>query len=157
MIELWGRKNAYNVQKVLWILGELALDYRHYDLGSDTGDLETPDFLALNPHARIPVMRDAGAVVWESNTILRYLAARYSGGDLWRQDPFERSLAERWMDWELSKLQPDFIELFWGFFRTSSCSTRTCSGSHTLPGTISRSAIFPVPSACTVISKWDSR
>jgi glutathione S-transferase len=118
MIELWGRKNAYNVQKVLWILGELALDYRHYDLGSDTGDLETPDFLALNPHARIPVMRDAGAVVWESNTILRYLAARYSGGDLWRQDPFERSLAERWMDWELSKLQPDFIELFWGFFRT---------------------------------------
>lgn len=122
MIELWGRKNAYNVQKVLWILGELALDYRHYDLGSDTGDLETPDFLALNPHARIPVMRDAGAVVWESNTILRYLAARYSGGDLWRQDPFERSLAERWMDWELSKLQPDFIELFWGFFRTPDAS-----------------------------------
>ena len=122
MIELWGRKNAYNVQKVLWILGELALDYRHYDLGSDIGDLETPDFLALNPHARIPVMRDAGAVVWESNTILRYLAARYSAGDLWRQDPFERSLAERWMDWELSKLQPDFIELFWGYFRTPEAS-----------------------------------
>jgi len=118
MIELWGRKNAYNVQKVVWILGELALDYRHYDVGSNSGDLETPEFLALNPHARIPMIRDAGAVVWESNTIVRYLASRYSNAELWRQDPFERSLAERWMDWELCKLQPDFIELFWGYYRT---------------------------------------
>jgi len=118
MIELWGRKNAYNVQKVLWILAELELEYRHYEVGSNPGDLETPEFLALNPHARIPLLRDAGAVVWESNTIVRYLAARYSANGLWRHDPFERSQAERWMDWELARLQPDFIDLFWGFYRT---------------------------------------
>ena len=118
MLELWGRKNAYNVQKVLWILAELDLDFHHHDVGSNVGDLETPEFLALNPHARIPMIRDAGEVVWESNTIVRYLAARYADNSLWQQDPLERSRAERWMDWELSRLQPDFIDLFWGYYRT---------------------------------------
>ncbi|MCP4391087.1 MAG: glutathione S-transferase family protein [Gammaproteobacteria bacterium] len=118
MIEFWGRKNAYNVQKVSWMLAELELDYRHHDVGSNPGDLETSEMLALNPHARVPLIRDDGAVIWESNTIVRYLAARYGEADLCPRDPFERSLAERWMDWELSKLQPDFLELFWGYYRT---------------------------------------
>jgi glutathione S-transferase len=118
MIEFWGRKNAYNVQKVSWMLAELGLDYRHYDVGSSPGDLDTPEMLALNPHARIPLIRDHGAVVWESNTIVRYLAARYGEAELYPPEPLQRSLAERWMDWELSKLQPDFIELFWGYYRT---------------------------------------
>ena len=118
MLELWGRKNAYNVLKVLWMLAELGLEYRHYDVGSRPGELETAEFLALNPHARIPVIRDAGNVVWESNTILRYLAASYEDAGLWFSNPAERAQAEGWMDWELCKLQPDFIELFWGFYRT---------------------------------------
>ena len=118
MLELWGRKNAYNVQKTLWVLAELELETVHYDIGSTPGDLETPEFLALNPHARIPLLRDDGAIVWESNSIVRYLAARYSAGRLWSEDALERSYAERWMDWELSKLQPDFFDLFWGYYRT---------------------------------------
>jgi len=118
MLELWGRKNAYNVQKTLWVLAELELEYVHYDVGSTAGDLETPEFLALNPHARIPLLTDDGAIVWESNSIVRYLAARYAAGSLWPEDALERSYAERWMDWELSKLQPDFFDLFWGYYRT---------------------------------------
>lgn len=118
MIELWGRKNAYNVQKASWMLAELELTYSHRDVGSRPGDLETPEFLALNPHARIPVLVDEGNVVWESNSIVRYLAARYSRGELWPESPWERACAERWMDWELSKLQEDFIALFWGYYRT---------------------------------------
>ena len=118
MLELWGRKNAYNVQKALWVLAELELEYVYHDVGSTPGDLQTPEFLALNPHARIPLIRDDGAVVWESNSIVRYLAARYGAGSLWSEDALERSYAERWMDWELSKLQPDFIDLFWGYYRT---------------------------------------
>lgn len=117
-LQLWGRANAYNVQKVLWMLRELNLEFEHHDIGSHPGDLETAAFLELNPHARIPVIRDGDEVVWESNSILRYLAAGYSAGELWPQDAFARSLAERWMDWELSKLQPDFIQLFWGYYRT---------------------------------------
>lgn len=118
MIELWGRRNAYNVQKVTWILAELGLEYRHVDVGSNPGDLETREFLELNPHARIPVVRDGDEVLWESNTIVRYLAARYGEASLCPQDPIARARVERWMDWELSKLQPDFIELFWSYYRT---------------------------------------
>ena len=118
MIEIWGRANAYNVQKALWMLRELELEFVHHDLGSVAGELETGAFLRLNPHARIPVIRDGDSVVWESNTILRYLGARYDAGGLWPQDAYRRSLAERWMDWELATLQPDFIDLFWGYYRT---------------------------------------
>jgi len=118
MLELWGRKNAYNVQKAVWALAELQLDYVHHDVGSASGDLTSPQFLALNPHARIPVLTDNDAVVWESNTIVRYLAAAYGSASLWTGDALERSCAERWMDWELTKLQPDFIALFWGYYRT---------------------------------------
>lgn len=118
MIEIWGRANAYNVQKALWMLRELGLEFRHHDLGSRAGDLESPEFLRLNPHARIPVIRDGDDVVWESNSILRYLGARYDSGGLWPADAYRRSLAERWMDWELATLQVDFIDLFWGFYRT---------------------------------------
>lgn len=118
MLELWGRKNAYNVQKVTWMLAELGLEYVHHDVGSTAGDLDSVEFLALNPHARIPVLKDKDAIIWESNTIVRYLAASYAAGTLWSEDARQRSCAERWMDWELCKLQPDFIDLFWGYYRT---------------------------------------
>ena len=118
MIELWGRKNSYNVQKVLWTLGELEIDYIHQDVGSQVGDLETPEFLQLNPSARIPVLVDDDSVIWESNTIVRYLCAAYGENLLWPDNPVKRSYADRWMDWELATLQPDFMDLFWGYYRT---------------------------------------
>ncbi len=118
VLELWGRKNAYNVQKVLWALGELGLEYVHHDVGSIPGDLETSEFLAINPHARIPVISDRSHYVWESNTIVRYLYANYGSSHHWFSDPLTRTYADRWMDWELATLQPDFIELFWAFYRT---------------------------------------
>ncbi len=119
MLELWGRKNAYNVQKVTWLLAELEIEYRHHDVGSQTGDLDQPEFVHLNPHRRIPVLVDGERVLWESNSILRYLATCYRPGELLPQDPWPRSRVERWMDWELGRLQVDFIDLFWGYFRTA--------------------------------------
>lgn len=118
MLEVWGRRSAYNVQKVLWTLGELGLACEHIEAGGDAGGLDTPEFLAMNPHGRIPVLVDGETVVWESNTIVRYLGAAYGEGSLWATAPAERSLAERWMGWELASLQPDYLALFWGFFRT---------------------------------------
>lgn len=117
-LTVWGRGNAYNVQKVLWTLDELGLAFTHLDAGGAAGGLDSPDFLRLNPHARIPVLADGENVIWESNSIVRYLAAAYGADTLYRTDPAERSLAERWMDWELATLQPDFIDLFWGYYRT---------------------------------------
>ncbi len=118
MIEIWGRASAFNVQKVLWALDELGLAYRRIEAGGAAGGLADPQFLAFNPHGRIPVLRDGATVVWESHSIVRYLAAAYGAGNLWPRDAAERSLADRWMDWALATLQPDFMALFWGYFRT---------------------------------------
>ena len=99
MLKVWGRRSSFNLQKVMWLVGELGLPHEHISAGGDFGLNDTPEFLAMNPHGRVPVIDDDGTVVWESQTILRYLAAKYGRGRFWSDDPGERSLAERWMDW----------------------------------------------------------
>jgi glutathione S-transferase len=83
------------------------------------GWLDEPTFRGLNPHSRVPVLQDADLAVWESHTILRYLAACYGRGSFWLDDPAERSRVEDWMDWSQTSLQPDFLMgVFWGYYRT---------------------------------------
>lgn len=119
MLTIWGRRSAFNVQKVLWLTGELDLEHQHIEVGGSAGGLDAPEFVAMNPHRKVPVIRDGDAVVWESHTILRYLAARYGQGSFWKDDPVQRALAERWMDWSQTALQPAFLNgVFWGFYRT---------------------------------------
>lgn len=119
MLTVWGRRNSFNVQKVMWLIGELNLAHEHIPAGGSFGRLDDPRFLAMNPHGRVPVIDDAGTVVWESHAILRYLAARFGGAQFWPSDPGERSQADRWMDWAQTTLQPAFLtEVFWGFYRT---------------------------------------
>lgn len=117
MLKVWGRRNALNVQKVLWTIGELDLAHEHIDLGGPFGGLDDPVYRALNPHGRIPTIDDHGTVVWESGAIIRYLAARHSAGTLWPEDPAARARADQWMDWAQTALQPDFMALFWGLVR----------------------------------------
>jgi glutathione S-transferase len=119
MLTIWGRRNSFNVQKVMWLVGELELQHEHISVGGSFGGLDTPEFLAMNPHGRIPVISDAGTIVWESHAILRYLAACYGKEKFWSDDPGIRSQADRWMDWSQATLQPDFLTgVFWGFYRT---------------------------------------
>ncbi|MCW8200547.1 glutathione S-transferase [Verminephrobacter aporrectodeae subsp. tuberculatae] len=118
-LTIWGRRDSFNVQKVLWLLDELALTYDWRPAGGQFGGLDDTTFRAMNPHGRIPVVLDDGEAIWESHTILRYLANKY-GGEIFRaSDPFARSLEERWMDWMLTTLQPDFLTgVFWSYYRT---------------------------------------
>ncbi|HUN42910.1 MAG TPA: glutathione S-transferase [Acetobacteraceae bacterium] len=119
MLKVWGRRSSFNVQKVLWLIEELGLAYEHIPAGGSFGLLDTAEFRAMNPHGKVPVLDDNGTVVWESHTILRYLAARFGGARWWPEDPVARSMAERWMDWSQTVLQPDFLMgVFWGFYRT---------------------------------------
>jgi glutathione S-transferase len=119
MIRVWGRRNSLNVQKVMWLLGELRLEYEFVPAGGPFGRLSEPQFGALNPNRLIPVVEDDRGVVWESHAILRYLAARHSRAEWWSDDPFERSLADRWMDWCQSAWQRAFSDgVFWGYWRT---------------------------------------
>jgi glutathione S-transferase len=118
MLKIWGRRNAFNVQKVMWLIGELGLDHERVDAGGSFGGLDAPDFLRLNPHGRIPVIEDKGMIIWESHAIIRYLAVRHARGSLWPAEAAARSFADRWMDWSLATLQPAFLDLFWGYYRT---------------------------------------
>lgn len=119
MLKIWGRRNSINVQKVMWLAGELGLAHEHIPAGGSFGLLDTEDFAALNPNRRVPVIDDGGTVVWESHAILRYLAAKYGAGTLWPEDPGLRAASDMWTDWVEADLQPAFIGgVFWNFYRT---------------------------------------
>ncbi len=112
MLTVWGRTNSLNVQKVLWTLGELGLEYERIDAGMQFGLTDTADYRARNPNGLVPTIDDDGLVLWESNTIVRYLAARYASGTLSPADPGERALAERWMDWQATSFYPAIVPVF---------------------------------------------
>jgi glutathione S-transferase len=119
MIRVWGRRSSFNVQKVLWLVGEIGLAHEHIPAGGSFGRLEEPAFRALNPHGRVPVLQDGDLAVWESHAILRYLAARYGETRFWAGDPATRAPVDGWMDWAQTALQPAFLNgVFWGYYRT---------------------------------------
>jgi glutathione S-transferase len=117
MLKLWGRVNSVNVKKVLWMLDELGIPYDRSDAGMEHGVVDTPAYRAMNPNGRVPTIEDDGVVLWESNSILRYLAMKH-GSALYPADPAARASADRWMDWQLSTLSPAERNLFWGLVRT---------------------------------------
>ena len=111
MLRLLGRATSGNVQKVIFLLEELGLPYGREDYGrqfNNTGG----DYLRLNPNAKVPTLVDGDTVVWESNTILRYLANRQGATPLYPSDPAARSHVERWMDWLLSALYNPYLAMF---------------------------------------------
>ena len=118
MLKLWGRNNSVNVQKAIWCLEELKLPYERIDAGMQYGVVNEPPFRAMNPNGLVPVIEDGGAVIWESNAIVRYLAAKYGRGTLWAEDPAERAQSDKWMDWCATVYWPPMREVFWGLIRT---------------------------------------
>lgn len=116
-IEIFGRHTSYNVQKVLWLADELELKYTLTEVGGRFGGNDSAEFLQMNPMGKVPVLRHGDKVVWESNTIVRYLASCFSEGNWIASSPFGRTLHERWMDWSVEKLEPAFVKVFWGFYR----------------------------------------
>jgi len=106
MITVWGRDNSTNVKKVLWCLEELSLPYQLIPAGGKYGITHDADYLAMNPNAQVPCLRDDAEqlTLWESNTIVRYLAAQYGKDTLWLASPAARAKGEKWMDWAASEL-----------------------------------------------------
>ncbi len=99
MITLWGRNNSTNVKKVLWALKELQLPFEMVMAGLQHGVNDTPEYLAMNPNGLVPLLKDDAtqSVLWESNTILRYLAAQYAPNHLWIEAPAKHPpSARRW-------------------------------------------------------------
>lgn len=113
MIRLLGRKTSGNVQKIMFLAEQLGLDYEREDYGRLFENTQTADYLAMNPTAKVPTLVDGDLVIWESNTILRYLATK-AGSDLYPADPAVRTRIERWMDWQLGALNPPYLTVFKG-------------------------------------------
>jgi len=118
MLKVWGRVNSINVQKVLWALDELKVGYVRVDAGMAFGVVEEAFYRQMNPNARVPTIDDDGFVLWESNAIVRYLAAKHGVGTLWPTDLKQRADADRWMDWTANHVSPVLNPVFWGLVRT---------------------------------------
>ncbi|CAH1690526.1 Glutathione S-transferase GstB [Hyphomicrobiales bacterium] len=111
MLKLYGRRNSSNTAKVLWLLEELGREFEFILTGGKFGGNDTPEFLAMNPFGKVPVLRDGETVVWESNAVLRYLAARSGGWLLWPESLAGRAGIDRWMDWSSISLTPPLTRL----------------------------------------------
>src|SRR5690606_36054921 len=118
MLRIRGRVTSINVQKVLWCADELGLDYERIDVGGKFGGNDTAQYLAMNPNGLIPVIDDAGFVLYESNPILRYLAGREQGTALWPASLRERADIDRWMEWQSTNFSPAMWGAFWMLVRT---------------------------------------
>mgnify|MGYP001173236145 FL=1 len=100
MLKIWGRKDSYNLQKVMWCVAELGIEHVRIDAGGTFGVTNGSEYLAMNPNGRVPTIDDEGFVLWESNAIVRYLSARYGSGTLCPDDAQSRADADRWMTWQ---------------------------------------------------------
>jgi glutathione S-transferase len=118
-LTIWGRANSVNVQKVLWCLRELDLGYERIDAGMQFGRNHEPEYLAMNPNARVPTLVEGDFVLWESNSIMRYLCmAHRPGSSVYPSEPRRRAAVDRWLDWTLSTVQPVDRPVFWALVRT---------------------------------------
>jgi glutathione S-transferase len=118
-LTIWGRANSVNVQKVLWCLSELDLAYERIDAGMQFGKNDQPDYLAMNPNGRVPTLVDGDFVLWESNSVMRYLCLAYGkGSPIYPDAPKRRAAVDRWLDWTLSTVQPVDRPVFWALVRT---------------------------------------
>jgi glutathione S-transferase len=119
MIKIWGRNTSSNVQKVMWAVGEMSLPHQRIDVGGAFGKTKEPAYLAMNPNALVPTLEEEdGFTLWESNSIVRYLAAKHASRTLEPADLRTRALAHKWMDWQLSVMGPAITPVFWGLIRT---------------------------------------
>ena len=119
MLKILGRSSSINVRKVLCTCDELDLTYAQEAYGSGFAPTNTPEFKALNPNALVPVLIDDAFVLWESNAICRYLAAREQRTDLLPADVRERALVEQWMDWQATELNAAWRYVFMARVRRS--------------------------------------
>ena len=118
MIMIWGRRSSANVIKVLWAATEMGLPFERKTVGGGFGGVQEPAYLAMNPNGLVPVLQDGPVTMFESNAIVRYLAARYGEGRFRPADPVKLALAEQWMEWQQQTIAPLVSAIFWQNVRT---------------------------------------
>ncbi len=127
MLRIWGRISSINVQKVVWCADEIGVRYERVDVGGSFGGTKTPEYLAMNPNSLVPTIDDDGFILYESNAIVRYLAAKHSADKLWPRDPRKRADVDRWMDWLATSFVPSMRDGFWQLIRTPEAQRDTAA------------------------------
>ena len=119
MLRIWGRTSSSNVMKLLWFCDEIGEAFERIDAGGAFGRTRDPAYLAMNPNALVPTIEDGDFVLWESNSILRYLArTRARGAAFYPADPRAAADVERWMDWQLASINAPMTTVFFTYVRT---------------------------------------
>jgi glutathione S-transferase len=118
MIKIWGRISSLNVRKVVLAAQEIGIGFDRIDAGGTFGIVKTPEYLAKNPNALVPLLEDDQVQLWESNAIVRYLCARHAADTLYPLALPRRFDAERWMDWQQTTLNPAGRVAFMQWIRT---------------------------------------
>jgi glutathione S-transferase len=119
MLKIWGRNTSSNVQKAMWAIGEMKLEVERIDVGGAFGKTKDAHYLAMNPNSLVPTLeQENGFTMWESNSIIRYLAAKHQSAVLEPADLQTRARAQMWMDWQLSVIGPAITPVFWQKIRT---------------------------------------
>ena len=118
MIQVLGRNNSINVQKVMWCAAELDVEVVRHDIGMEFGGNDTPEYIAKNPNGLIPTLEDGNLIIWESHTIVRYLNETYATGDWVLNNSAESALASQWMDWYLTTMNAPLTLVFRNLVRT---------------------------------------
>lgn len=120
MLTVWGRKTSSNVQAVMWCIAELGLEAHRLDIGHKYGGNDTPEFLAMNPNGKVPVLKDGDdEPLWESSAIMRYLASRYGDAPFWPKDIAKRAQVDKWAEWAKINIGLNFSRpIFWPVVRT---------------------------------------
>jgi len=119
MIKILGKSASINVRKVLWLCAEMDVPYKQEEWGAGVRSTQVPEFFALNPNAMVPVLVHEDFVLWESNTICRYLAAKHERHDLLPAQARERARVEQWMDWQATEFNNSWRYAFTGLVRNS--------------------------------------
>ena len=103
-IRVYGYERSSNTEKVWWLCDELGVPFENVPKGGPYSGHKAPDYLKINPNGQIPTIDDDGFILWESNSIVRYIAERYGDGRLIPSDAKKRAIANKWMDWQLAAL-----------------------------------------------------
>ena len=120
MLKILGRENSINVRKVLWLCEELNLEYEREDWGRGFRSAQSPEYLQLNPNGQIPVVIDGDLVLWQSNSIIRYLANAYDKEhQLYPTQAKERFFVDQWIDWQAIELNNSWTYTIMSLLRHS--------------------------------------
>jgi len=90
--------------RVLWVAKELKLDYEHLPMEIGDAGARTPEFLAINPNGRLPVIVDDGFVLFESLAITLYLAKKHANGTLYPGTLEGEARAWQWSLWAVTEV-----------------------------------------------------